>query len=630
MKQEPSSFRLMSAFIRRAAALRWIPAFAAMAAVLVLFFSFLSLPAQAQTAQPAVALHGAPKYPATFTHFDYVNPDAPKGGDLHMSSVGTFDTVNPYTLKGVAADGANLVFETLMAGSMDEPFSQYGWVAESVTVAPDKTWVSYKPQAKFQDGAKITPEDVIFSFETLRDKGHPFFRSYYKDVVKAEKIGTDSVRFTFRDATNAELPMIMGQLPVLAKRDWAGKDFAATTLTSLMGSGPYKIESLTQGRTITFARDKNWWGKDLPINKGRYNFDRITYDYYRDTTVSLEAFFAGRYDFRLENIAKNWALSYDTPAVKQGQIKRQEIKNELPAGMQGFVFNTRRPLFQDRRVREALNYAFDFEWSNKNFAYNAYTRTASYFENSELAAKGAPTPEEVKLLEPYRSQLPPEAFTTAFTLPKTDGSGDNRDNLRKAADLLREAGWTMKNGVLTDAQGKPFTFEIIDAEPMFDRWIQPYLRNLERLGIHATFRMVDTSQFQNRLDTFDYDVTISVFSQSLSPGNEQFDTWGSTKADIKGSRNLIGVRDPVVDALLEKLVHADSREELVTICRALDRVLLWQYYVIPHWHIGTYRVAYWDKFGQPDIAPKYGLAMTDTWWVDAAKSDKIPQMQNRK
>ncbi len=617
--------------IRRADALRWIPVLTVMAAVFAFSF-FLSLPACAQTAQLGVALHGAPKYPANFSHFDYVNPDAPKGGDLHLSAIGTYDTVNPYTLKGVAADGANMVFETLMGGSMDEPFSQYGWVAESVTVAPDKTWVSYKlrPQAKFQDGTRITPEDVIFSFETLRDKGHPFFRSYYKDVVKAEKIGADSVRFTFRDATNAELPLIMGQLPVLAKKDWNGKDFAATTLNSLIGSGPYKIESMTQGRTITYVRVPNWWGKDLPINKGRYNFDHITYDYYRDTTVSLEAFFAGRYDFRLENVAKNWALSYDTPAVKQGQIKKQEIKNELPAGMQGFVFNMRRPLFQDRRVREALNYAFDFEWSNKNFAYNAYKRTASYFENSELAAKGLPSPEEVKLLEPYRGKLPEELFAKAFNLPKTDGSGDNRDNLKKAADLLREAGWVMKNGVLTDAQGKPFTFEIIVTEPMFDRWTQPYLRNLERLGIHATFRMIDTSQYQNRMDSFDYDMTISVFSQSLSPGNEQFDTWGSEKADIKGSRNLIGVRDPVVDALLEKLVHAESREELITICHALDRVLLWQYYVIPHWHIGTYRVAYWDKFGQPDIAPKYGLAMADTWWVDTAKGNKIPQMQNRK
>ncbi len=572
----------------------------------------------AETAQEGIALHGEVKYSAHFTHFDYVNPTAPKGGDLHLSALGTFDTINPYTLKGVSADGAGLVFETLMAASLDEPLSQYGWVAESVAVAKDRQWVAYKlrPQARFQDGAPITPEDVLFSFETLRDKGHPSYRSYYRDVVKAEKIGIDSVRFTFRDTTNAELPLIMGQLPIFEKKDWQGKDFAATVLTSMVGSGPYKIENLTQGRSISYVRDPHWWAKDLPVNKGRFNFDHITYDYYRDTTVALEAFFAGRYDFRLENVAKNWALSYDTPAVKQGQIKKQEVKNELPAGMQGFIFNTRRPIFADPRVRQALGYAFDFEWSNKNFAYNAYTRTASYFENSELAARGLPSPEELKLLEPYRAQLPPALFTTPFTLPKTDGSGDNRENLRKAADLLREAGWVIKKGSLTNAQGQAFTFEIIDAEPMFERWIQPFLRNLERLGIHATFRIVDSAQFQNRLNDFDFDMTIRVFGQSLSPGNEERDMWESDKASVKGSNNLIGVQDPIVDALLQKLVHAESREDLVTACRALDRVLLAQYYVIPHWHIGSYRIAYWDKFGQPAVTPKYGLAVTDTWWTN--------------
>ena len=298
--------------------------------------------------------------------------------------------------------------------------------------------------------------------------------------------------------------------------------------------------------------------------------------------------------------------------------------------MQAFIINMRRPLFQDKRVREALGYAFDFEWSNKNFAYGAYSRTSSYFENSELAAKGLPSSSELKLLDPYRGKVPDDVFTKQFTLPKTDGSGDNRDNLRKAADLLREAGWTMKNSVLTDKAGKPFTFEIIESQPMFERWVQPFLRNLERLGIKATFRIADTSQFQNRMDTFDFDMTIGVFGQSLSPGNEQVDMWGSSKADIKGSRNLIGVRDPIVDDLIEKLVHATSREDLVTACRALDRVLLWQYYVIPHWYIGTYRIAYWDKFGQPDIAPKYGLAVTDSWWIDANKTDKINAAQNRK
>lgn len=602
-----------------------------MRSLCLILILLIAAPVLAQESAHGIALHGAPKYPANFTHFDYTNPDAPKGGEFRMEGLGTFDTLNPFTLKGVTADGAGMVYETLMTRSMDEAFTEYGWVAESVTVAPDRTWVSYKlrPEAKFHDGSAITPEDVIFSFETLRDKGHPQYRSYYKDVVKAEKIGSNEVKFTFKDGTNTELPVIMGELPVLSKKFWTGKDFAATTLEPIMGSGPYEVDSLQQGRTITYKRVKDWWAKDLPINKGRYNFDSIRVDYYRDATVALEAFFAGRYDYRFENIAKHWALDYNTPAVQQGLIKKQVIKNELPAGMQAFIFNTRRPLFKDRRVREALGYAFDFEWSNKNAAYGAYTRTSSYFDNSELAAKGLPTPEELKILEPYRGKVPDEVFTQEFKVPVTDASGDNRDNMRKAAELLKEAGWTLKDGKLVDAQGKPFTFEIIDAEPMFERWIQPMLRNFERLGIKATFRIVDTSQMQNRLNDFDFDMTISVFGQSLSPGNEQYDYWASRNANIKGSRNLIGVNDPVVDDLVDRLVHANTREELVTLCHALDRVLLWQYYVIPQWHIGSYRIAYWDMFGQPDIAPKYGLAVIDSWWVDSSKAQKIMVTQKR-
>jgi microcin C transport system substrate-binding protein len=595
---------------------------------------FLSFSAQAQTAQHGIALHGEPHYPATFTHFDYVNPDAPKGGDLHLSSLGTFATVNPFTLKSseLGADGAGFVFETLMAKSLDEAFTEYGWVAETVTIAPDRTWVSYKlrPEAKFHDGSPITPEDVVFSFETLRDKGHPSYRSYYKDVTKAEKTGTREVRFSFKNGKNNELPLIVGELPILSKRSWEGKDFAATTLDPIMGSGPYKVENVVQGRSVSYVRVKDWWAANLPINKGRYNFNRIVYDYYRDATVATEAFFAGRYDYRYENIAKNWSINYKTPAVQQGLIKKQEIKNELPSGMQGFIFNTRRAVFKDRKVREALGYAFDFEWSNKNVAYGAYKRTSSYFENSEMAAKGLPSAAELALLEPYRCKLPQEVFSQAFSVPATDGSGDNRENLRKAAELLREAGWTMKNGVLTDAKGTPFTFEILDSQQIFERWVQPFLRNLERLGIKATLRVVDAAQYQNRMDNFDFDMAISVFGQSLSPGNEQFNMWGSNKADAKGSRNLIGVRDPVVDELLDKLVHASTREELVTLCRALDRVLLWQYYVIPQWYTGIYRIAYWDKFGQPKIAPKYGLAVTDSWWIDTAQEPKINKAQNRK
>ncbi|MDD5585354.1 MAG: extracellular solute-binding protein [Alphaproteobacteria bacterium] len=600
--------------------------------LLIFFFLlFLSLPAFAQTAQHGIALHGQPKYAAGFTHFDYANPDAPKGGEVRLASIGTFDNLNPYILKGLPATDAGLVFETLMASALDEPFSQYGWVAESVTVAPDRGWVSYKlrPEARFHDGKPVTPEDVIFSFETLRDKGHPFYRSYYKDVVKAEKTGPHEIKFTFRGNGNTELPLIMGQLPVLAKHFWKGKDFAATTLEPIPGSGPYKIESLTPGRDIVYKRVADWWAKDLPVNKGRYNFNTIRYDYYRDATVALEALFAGRYDLRLENIAKEWATSYTTDAVKKGLIIKQEIKNELPSGMQAFAFNTRRDIFKDPRVREALGYAFDFEWANKNFAYGAYKRTTSYFANSELAAEGLPSPEELKILEPYRGKIPDEVFTSAFKPPVTDGSGDARDNLKKAAALLREAGWNLKDGKLVNAKGEPLKFEIVDASPLFERWIQPFLRNLERLGVQANFRVVDTAQYQNLIDNFDYDMIVHVFSQSLSPGNEQRDYWSSSRADLKGGRNLIGIKNPVVDDLVEKLIHAKDRAELVAICHALDRVLLWNYYVIPHWYTGAYRVAYWDMFGEPKVAPKYGLGFPETWWIDGAKMQKINAAQKR-
>ena len=396
-----------------------------------------------------------------------------------------------------------------------------------------------------------------------------------------------------------------------------------------MSSGPYEVDTFTQGRTITFKRVKDWWAKDLPVNRGRFNYDNMQFDYYRDSTVSLEAFFAGRYDFRQENVAKNWATAYNVPAIQQGLIKKENIRNELPAGIQSFIFNIRKPVFQDRRVREALNYAFDFEWTNKNAAFGAYQRIESYFENSELAAKGLPSPEELKILEPYRGKVPDEVFTKEFKLPTTDASGDARDNLRKANDLLTEAGWVLKDGKRVNAKGEPLTFEVIDVEPMFERWIQPYLRNLERLGIQASFRMVDASQFQNRLNDFDFDVTVNSFQQSLSPGNEQFDYWSSGQADVKGSRNLIGVKDPVVDALLEKLVRANSREELVTICHALDRVLLWQYYGVLNWYIGSYRVAYWDMFGRPALEPIYKLQIGDGWWIDPAKSTKIIDAQKR-
>ncbi|MGE4351550.1 MAG: extracellular solute-binding protein [Bdellovibrionales bacterium] len=600
----------------------------------LLFFCalfFVALPVRAAVGTEGLALHDTPKYPAGFTHFDYANPDAPKGGTLRMAAIGTFDNLNPFILKGLPAAEISNIFETLMEASLDEPFSQYGRIAQTVTVAPDKGWVAYdlRPEAKFQDNTPITPEDVIFSFETLRDKGHPFYRSYYKDVVRVEKTGPHGVKFTFKNGQNAEIPLLIGQMPVLPAAYWKGKDFAATTLEPLIGSGPYRIENVNPGRSITYRRVKNWWGENLPVNKGRYNFDTITIDYYRDATVAVEGFFAGKYDLRIENIAKNWATAYTTPAVKKGDIVQKEIKLELPSGMQGFIFNTRRPLFNDRRVREAVGLAFDFEWGNRTLAYGAYKRTKSYFANSELASSGLPSGDELKILEAYRGKIPDEVFTQTYEPPKNDGTGNIRRNLRIAADLLDKAGWTLKDGKLVDKNGAPFTFEIVDSSPMFERWVQPFIRNLERLGIQATYRVVDSAQYQNMMDAFDFDMAIHVFGQSLSPGNEQRDFWSSAKADQKGSRNLIGIHDPVVDELVEKLIHAQTRHELVTLCHALDRVLLWGYYVVPHWNSGVYRIAFWNKFGMPAISPTYGFDPVGLWWFDEKKAETLPKSSKR-
>jgi microcin C transport system substrate-binding protein len=572
------------------------------------------------TPHHGIAMHGDPKYAPDFTHFDYANPDAPKGGSVRLSAIGTFDTLNPYTLRGVAAAGLGNLFETLMASSLDEPFSEYGLIAESIEVPQDRSWVIFnlRPQAKFHDGQPITVDDVIWTFETLKTKGHPFYRAYYANVAKAEKLGDRRVKFTFQAGDNRELPLIMGQLPVLPKHYWEGRDFEKTTLDIPVGSGPYKIQSFDAGRSITYVRDPNYWGKDVPAMRGFNNFDRIRYDYYRDSTVDLEAFKAGNVDFRQENNSKLWATAYDIPQVKSGQVILLNQPNEIPTGMQGFAMNIRRPLFQDRRVREALGYAFDFEWSNKNLFYGQYTRTASYFSNSELASRGLPEGEELAILEKYRGHIPDEVFTKPYMPPTTDGSGNNRDNLRKGAQLLKEAGWTVQNGRLVNAQGQPFEFEILLSSPDFERIAQPFARNLERPGVPARIRTVDPAQYQNRMDNYDYDMTVEVFGQSLSPGNEQRDFWSSASADIPGGRNTIGIKDPVVDDLVNLVISAPTRESLVARTRALDRVLLWGYYVIPHWHIRSFRVAYWNMFGRPAEFPKYGFA-SDAWWVDQQK-----------
>ena len=567
-----------------------------------------------------LAMHGDLKYPPNFHHFEYVNPDAPKGGTLRLSAIGTYDNLNPFILKGIAPASNGFLFDTLAAQSQDEPFSEYGLVAETIETPADRSWVKYilRREARFHDGSPITAEDVIWSFETLKSKGHPFYRMYYTGIIKAEAVGERTVQFSFTPGNNRELPLILGQMPLLSKKYWASRTFDKTTLEIPLSSGPYRIEKMNPGRSITYQRVADYWGKDLPVNRGRYNFDRIQIDYYRDGLIALEALKAGEYDVRVENVAKNWAMAYDVAAVRNGLLKKVEITNDEPAGMQGFFFNTRRPIFNDRRVRQALGYAFDFEWTNKNLFYGAYTRTKSFFANSDLAATGLPSPEELTLLTPLRNKIPEEVFDQEYLPPHTDGSGQIRDNLRRAMELLKKSGWEIKDQRLVNQNGQPLEFEILLSSADFERVVLPFVGNLERLGINARVRTVDITQYQNRLNSFDYDVIVESLSQSLSPGNEQRDFWSSENAMSEGSRNIAGVRDPVIDQLVEQVISATDRNSLVIRTRALDRVLLWNFYVIPHWHINFYRVAYWDKFSRPAKTPLYALGL-ETWWLDRTK-----------
>jgi microcin C transport system substrate-binding protein len=578
-----------------------------------------------------LSLFGDVKYPPDFKHFEYVNPDAPKGGEVRLGALGTFDTLNPFTLRGTPAAAAGMIYDTLMEASQDEPATEYGLVAESVEVGPDWAWVQFnlRKEARWHDGRPITPEDVIFSLETLKTKGRPFFRHYYANIVKAEKVGGNSVKFTFDEKGNRELPQITGQLPVLPKHYWEGRDFEATTLEPPLGSGPYKIAQVEPGRSITVELVPDYWGRDLPVNKGRNNIATMRYDSYRDSSVAIEAFKGHAYDFRLENAARAWATAYDFPATRDGRVVKEMIEHELPAGMQAFAFNTRRPLFQDPRVREAMGYAFDFEWSNKTLFYGQYIRTESYFANSELASRGLPSPAELKYLEPLRGRIPDEVFTKEWQAPKTDGSGNIRPQLREAQKLLQEAGWTVKDGRLVNAKGEPFEFEFLlnAASPDFERIVAPFKQNLERLGIRCTLRSVDVSQYIKRSEEFDFDMMVDSWPESLSPGNEQRNFWSSEAADRQGSQNSIGIKDPAIDQLIDKIIYAPNREELVAATRALDRVLLWGYYVIPNWHINSFRVAYWNRFGKPRIAPKYGLGFPDTWWIDPKADEGLARRQ---
>ncbi len=587
--------------------------------------ALLATPGRAEP-RHGLSLFGDLKYPANFQHFDYVNPDAPKGGSVKLAAIGTFNTLNPFQLVGDKEGAEGQIFDTLMSPAYDEPASSYGLIAQSVDVAPDRTSVTYtlRPEARFQDGSKITPEDVIWTFDTLKSKGHPRYKLYYADVLKAEKVGDNAVKFTFRDGNNRELPSIIGEMPVLSKAYWSKIDFSKPLQEAPLGSGPYKIASFEMGRSITYQRDPNYWGKDLPVNRGRYNFATIRYDYYRDTSIALEAFKAGQYDIRVENVSKNWAVGYDSPALRAGLIKKELIPNKLPQGMQGFAFNTRKPLFQDPRVRDALTYLFDFEWTNKNLFYGAYTRSRSYFSNSELAATGTPSADELKLLEPFKGQIPDEVFTKEYDPPETDGTGDIRENLRAALKLLAAAGWSIKNGKMVNAQGQPLQFEFLLTQPLsdFERVVLPFAQNLKRIGIAMSVRMVDPAQYENRMKSFDYDMTVINIGESLSPGNEQREYWTSASANQDGSQNYMGIKSKAIDALVDDVINAKDRASLVTATHALDRVLVWGHYVVPNWYFPYFRVASWDKFERPKITPPYALGL-DTWWIAPQRAQDV-------
>lgn len=578
-----------------------------------------------------LSIFGELKYAPDFKHFDYVNPDAPKGGkasQIGPAGITTFDSFNAFILKGDAAQGMELTYDSLMARALDEPDAVYGLVAETVDVAPDGMSVTFKlrPEAKFADGSPLTAADVVFSFETIKAKGHPRLAFPLRDVKTAEALDPHTVRYTFEGTLIRDLPVTVATLPILSKAYYTANDFDKTSLEAPLGSGPYKVGGYKAGTYVSYVRRPDYWGKDLPVNVGQHNFDEVRYEYYRDRTLELEGLLAGNIDFREEFTSKDWATGYDRQPVKDGRVKLLTIPDERPSGAQGFFINTRRDKFKDVRVRKALELAMDFEWMNKNLFFGLYTRTASYFENSDLKAVGPPSAEELVLLEPFRDKLPPEVFGEPVSPPVTDGSGNNRTQLREALKLLSEAGWTQQgSGGLRNAKGEPLTVELLVDSPSFERIASPYVKTLRSIGIDASVRMVDDAQYERRTKDFDFDLTTQRYALQTTPGVELKTFWGSQAAATNGSFNLAGIADPVLDQLIDKIVAAKSRAELVTATRAADRVLRAGYYWVPQWYKGAHNLAFWDKFGWPAVKPKYERGALDTWWFDDEKAKALAQ-----
>jgi len=604
---------------------------------LLLFFISLALsfPASATiTESHGYAQFGTLKYPAKFTHFDWVNPAAPKGGTLRVMAFGTFDTLNPYTFKGTSPVatpnflqyGVNELNEPLMVGtglyapSGDEPTSSYGLIARSVEYAEDRSWVVFnlRPEARFHDGKPITAYDVAFSYRLLLKEGHPQYRTNLQEVQRVDILGPQRIRFVFKRAGNPLLILRLGELPVLPQHYWKDRDFKATTFTPPLGSGPYRITQVQPGRQLVFERVKDYWGKALPVNRGFNNFDRVEVEFYRDSDVAFEAFKAGEFDIYIEHQAKNWANGYNFPAVNRGEVIKAQVAHQIPTQTQGLFMNTRRATFADVRVREALGMMFDFEWTNRTLFSGAYQRALSYYPNSEFSATGVPQGHEWLLLSPYREQLPASLFSQAFSLPRTDGRGIPRDTLRKALGLLGEAGWKLNGQRLQNSAGQPLRFELMLVNPNLERILQPYVENLASIGIDARLRTVDRAQYKQRLDQFDYDMILMTLNQTLSPGLEQWQYFHSSQVSVKGSKNYAGINNPVVDHLLEQLLAAQTRDDQLAAGRALDRVLLWQHYMIPNWYLNYHRLAYRNRFAFV-TTPPYTLGL-GAWWLKSMEN----------
>ncbi len=593
----------------------------------VLALAALLVAAAPVLAEPrhGLSAFGVLKYPPGFSHFDYVNPDAPKGGRLSMIGAAgriTFDSFNNFILKGDPAQGLGLLFDSLMTRAFDETDAIYGLVASSAEVAPDGKSVVFhmRPEAKFADGSPVTAEDAVFSFETLKEKGHPSLALPLRDVTKAEALDPHTVRYTFEGDLTRDLPLIAATLPLLSKAYYTEHPFKQTSLDRPLGSGPYKIADFKPGTYVTYKRRPDYWAKDLNVNRGRFNFDELRYEYYRDRTLELEGLLSGIFDLREEFTSVNWATSYNVPAVKDGRLIRLTLPDDSPSGAQGFFINTRRGKFKDPRVREALGLAFDFEWSNKNLFFGLYDRTHSFFQNSDMMAVGPPSAEELKLLEPFRDRLPQEVFGKPYLPPVTDATGRNRENLRRAKELLNAAGF---KDYQDPREGKVLDVEILTFSPSFERIINPYIQNLKKIGINASLRRVDPAQYERRMKTFDFDVTTQRYTMNLTPSVELKSFWGSEAAGIDGSFNLAGISNPVVDALIDKVVEAKTRDELVTATRAVDRVLRTGHYWVPHWYKASHNLAFWNKFSRPSIKPEYDRGVITTWWFDPARAAEL-------